>query len=217
MRVPHCLPFRSYMTRTLAGRVGSFGVYFGVPLICFGALSCAGKKTDFGTLPQVSIPIEGKPEQDPTLFREQTDFEKPPTTTDPPDPKPARSRDQYEFLVEYQRGKVKVLSVKEIQLAQPESTARRVGRFALELWSGAQLIDRVRFDFPLLGATRGDEEDPLGSGLSAQAKVRIPASSRARRARILDRKTREEVEFSWPPEAPFEAPSEAASAETSGP
>lgn len=150
----------------------------------------------------MSVPIERQPEQDPTLFREKADSVKPPTTTDPPDPKPVRSRDQYEFLVEYQRGKVKILSVRELHLAQPESTARKVGRFALEIWSGAQLIDRIRFDFPLLGATGADEEDPLAGGLSAQTKVRIPASSRARTARILDRKTREEVEFPWPPEPP---------------
>lgn len=167
----------------------------------FFVLSCASRPANFGTLPQVSVPIESQPEQDPTLFREKTDHELPPTTTDPPDPRPARSRFQYDLVVQFQRGEVKVVSVKEIKLDQPASTERKVGRFALELWTGAELVDRVRFDFPLLGATAaGGAEDPLGNGLSAQTRVRIPASTRAIRARILDRKTRKEVEMAWPPE-----------------
>lgn len=165
----------------------------------------------------MSVPIERRPEQDPTLFREKVDHELPPITTDPPDPKPLRSRDQYEFIVEYRRGEVAVVSIKDVQLAQPESTARKVGRFALELWSGDELVERVRFDFPLLAASRAGEEDPLGGGLSAQTRVRIPASPRARSARILDRKTRDEVEVPWPPEESKNVGQPAESAKTSGP
>jgi hypothetical protein len=162
------------------------------------------------------VPIEATPEQDPTLFREKKDQVLPPTTSDAPDPKPLRSRDHYEFVVEYQRGKVRVLSVKPIHLTQPESSARKVGRFALELWSGAELVDRVRFDFPLLGATQATEDDPLESGLSTQTKVRIPSSARPGRARILDRKTREEVELSWPPAESDDSDSTPATPATSG-
>lgn len=185
-------------------------------VVSWGALSCAGKRADFGTLPHVSVPIERQPEQDPTLFREEADHQLPPTTSDQPDPKPLRSRDQYELVVEFHRGTLRVVSVRNVRLAQPASTPRRVGRFALELWSGDELVERVRFDFPLLGATQPGRDDPLGAGLSAQTKVRIPASSRARRARILDRKTREEVEIAWPPEHPNEAEPPLESTETSG-
>lgn len=195
----------SLTTRALGLRGMTLGRFAFVPrrfawICALFALSCAGNKADFGTLPQVSVPIESEPEQDPTLFREKTDHTLPSTTTDLPDPRPLRGHDQYDLVVEYQRGEVRVLSVKEIRLSQPASTVRRVGRFALELWTGQELVERVRFDFPLLGASAsGAEEDPLGGGLSARTKVRIPASSRATRARILDRKTRKEVEIAWPP------------------
>ncbi len=178
---------------------------------CLGvltSLSCAGQKADFGTLPQVSLPIEKQPEQDPTLFREDQPQRLPPETSDPPDPRPLRSRDHYDYVIEFNKGELKVVSVKEVHLKQPRSAERRLGRFAFELWSGVELVERVRFDFPLLGASHAGEEDPLGAGLSSSAKVRVPASSRASRARILDRKTREELDVDWPPKSADEpAPS----------
>src|SRR5690606_40136373 len=41
--------------------------------VSIGALlliSCGGQSGKFGKLPEVSVPIQKKPEQDPTLFRE---------------------------------------------------------------------------------------------------------------------------------------------------
>ncbi len=186
--------------------------------------ACSAKKADFGTLPVVSVPIEKQPEQDPTLFRDDVHHALPRETSDPPDPPPLRTRDHYDFIVEFNKGKFGVVSVKERRFAQPQSSARRMGRFAFELWSGAQLVERVRFDFPLLGASDDKQQDPLGAGLSSKAKVRIPASARASRARILDRKTREEVDVPWPPLEPKspepdgtpEAPPPEESSESSG-
>jgi hypothetical protein len=62
------------------------------------------------------------------------------------------------------------------------------------------LLERIRFDFPLLGAGAPEENDALEGGLTTETKVRIPWSDRANHARILDRKTRKSVEIPWPPE-----------------
>jgi hypothetical protein len=80
-----------------------------------------------------------------------------------------------------------------------------MGRFALELWIGQELIDRVRFDFPLL-ALEGPKtiaRTPLHQPAAFRGKlavsVLVPASPRVRRALILDRATGKETELSWPP------------------
>lgn len=198
-------------------RLASPGRAFQAGLLLLLCFSCAGRKADFGTLPQVSVPIEKQPEQDPTLFREDKPQRLPLPTSDPPDPRPLRSRDHYDYVVEFDKGDIEIASVKAVHLKQPRSAERRLGRFAFELWSGAELVERVRFDFPLLGASQADEEDPLGAGLSSKAKVRIPASSRASHARILDRKTRREIEIPWPPETSKSAGPTAPSGETNEP
>lgn len=164
---------------------------------------CGGRSADFGTLPQVSVPIEKQPEQDPTLFQDE---QEPPTLAqknqDPPDPKPLRSRDHYDFVLEFNKGEVRLLSLELVRTKNLHSTPRKMGRFALELWTGEEMIERVRFDFPLLGASDDKKgEDPLGKGLTTQTTVRLPAASRARSARVLDRKTRKELSISWPPDA----------------
>jgi hypothetical protein len=168
-------------------------------------LSCRGQPANFGTLPEVSVPIEKRPAQDPTLFRDKEASALPPKNEDLPDPEPLRSQVQYDFVLEFNKGEIHVLSIEEIRLTKPQSTPRRMGRFAFELWSGAELVERVRFDFPLMGATGARDEDVLAKGLSAQTKVRVPAEVRTAFARIVDRKTREEIEIEWPP-VPGEKP-----------
>lgn len=178
-----------------------------ISVVALLLFSCGGQSGNFGTLPEVSVPIEKKPAQDPTLFQEKDDPTLPPRNEDLPDPEPLRSQVQYDFVLEFNKGEIRVLSVEEVRLAKPQSTPRRLGRFAFELWSGAELVERVRFDFPLMGATGARDEDVLAKGLSAQTQVRVPAEVRAAFARIIDRKTRDEVEVAWPP-LPEEKPTE---------
>jgi hypothetical protein len=109
--------------------------------------------------------------------------------------------------VAYDRG---VLRVSEPVLqctTRPETTPRRMGRFAFELWLGHELVERLRFDFPLLAAEtpRTGPRRPLrevpsfAPGAQVSVSLRLPASERATRARILDRATGESVEVAWPP------------------
>lgn len=123
-----------------------------------------------------------------------------------PDPEPLRQREQLEVVLLYEGGKISVLSVKPITTPKPVVTERRMGRWALELWIGAELVERVRFDFPLLGA---EELPPTGrrkplavppsfADLTAEQRLRVPLSERARRAVLVDRATGVETPLPWP-------------------
>jgi len=127
---------------------------------------------------------------------------------------------QYEIHAVWENYRVRVQSVRPVTYREAIVTERRMGRFALELWVGQELIERVRFDFPLLaaedptpGKRRPLHEPPTFAGSVLQAKVMVPASTRARRAVIVDRATGNETVLEWPP---VPAPSSAAPAAASG-
>jgi hypothetical protein len=94
-----------------------------------------------------------------------------------------------------------------------------MGRFALELWIGRELIDRVRFDFPLIAAeeTPGITRRPLHDAPSmvphavARIRVSLPASPRATRLILVDRATEKIQELPWPPDRQPSAPTPSAS------
>lgn len=124
-----------------------------------------------------------------------------------PDPPPLVTREHWELALEYDRGVVRVAEVKAVTTARPVATDRRMGRFAIELWLGRELVDRVRFDFPMLAA---DEPEPpgkrplhapvqFGPGAQSARRVLVPASDRATSARLLDRSTGKVTELAWPP------------------
>jgi hypothetical protein len=128
-----------------------------------------------------------------------------------PDPEPLLSSQQWEYELAYVKGTASVKSVRPVALKQPVPTARRMGRFAFELWIGKELVDRVRFDFPLLGADAPEtrprplHEDPrFAPGAETSRRILVPASDRATRAVIVDRQTGDLTEVPWPP--PVAAP-----------
>jgi hypothetical protein len=94
----------------------------------------------------------------------------------------------------------------------PRVTPRRMGRYAIELWIGRELIDRVRFDFPLLAAEpvpsgpRKPLEQPpsLAAGADVTSEVLVPDNPRATRAVLVDRATGETQVLPWPPDAPID-------------
>ncbi len=84
-----------------------------------------------------------------------------------------------------------------------------MGRYAIELWIGQELIERVRFDFPLTAADEAPPSGPepihapranLGDGVTATQKLLVPAAERARRAVLVDRATNARTELPWPPD-----------------
>ena len=138
----------------------------------------------------------------------------PPPHGYPPDPTPLTERAWWVYPVTYDRGTLRVDPPQFECLARPASSARRIGRFAFELWLGAELIERIRFDFPLLAAEvpRTGEHVPLreepsfAPGARVSATVRVPASARAVRAHILDRASGQTTAVDWPPGAPGSDP-----------
>jgi hypothetical protein len=133
---------------------------------------------------------------------------------DLPDPQPLSERAQWSYPITYDRGTVTVAAPELLCLPRPQATARRFGRFAFELWSGRELIDRVRFDFPLLAAEAPAPASPrpihdtprFAPGARVSVVLRVPASERATRASILDRATGEVIDVTWPPRSASDAP-----------
>jgi hypothetical protein len=127
-------------------------------------------------------------------------------SSSPPDPEPLRQAEQYEYTFAYESGATRVVRVRAMRFEQPVVTARKMGRFAFELWVGTELVERARFDFPLLAAEdppptrrRPLEQPPSLAGGVLKATVLVPASVRARRAVLVDRGTNVETELEWPP------------------
>lgn len=150
----------------------------------------------------------------------------PPPSGSAPDPEPLSMKEQWQYAMLYQGGAVSVERAERHDSPKPVSTARRMGRFALELWIGHELIDRTRFDFPLIaaeevpGRTRRPLHDApsLGPNAIARINVLVPNSPRATRLMLVDRATGKARELPWPPDrepspspsaAPTSAPSSA--------
>lgn len=137
-------------------------------------------------------------------------------------------KEQWEYQVVFADGAARVEGVVHRTLAKAVATPRRMGRFALELWIGHELIDRVRFDFPMIAAEErpGVRRRPLHDtpSLAAHAigrvRVSLPASPRATRLMLVDRALPSDraQELPWPPDrdgpvlAPAAVPASAAPA-----
>lgn len=135
----------------------------------------------------------------------------PPPVGGPPDPEPLRLADQWEYELEWNRGALSVLAVRARRFPKPVVSARRFGRFAIELWIGNELVDRVRFDFPGLepqpadmGSRKRLHAPPdFSKGAEVRQKVLVPAAPRARRAELIDRAAGRVIDLPWPPDHPL--------------
>jgi hypothetical protein len=123
----------------------------------------------------------------------------------PPDPSPMVEKGQWVFDLRYDKGDLFLVGLHRMELAAAQATPRAMGRFALELFEGPTLIERVRFDFPLLGA--GDSFQDAGffaapsfeRKLNTRIGVMFPASSRGNRLELWDRATNKRWSLPWPP------------------
>jgi hypothetical protein len=115
-----------------------------------------------------------------------------------PDPPALVERSQWVFDLRWDRGDVWLVGTHPLQLAAPAATPRAMGRFALELFEGAGLIERVRFDFPLLGAPEPDAAVALAPKLRTRIGVVFPATKRGTRLELLDRATGRRWALPWP-------------------
>lgn len=134
-----------------------------------------------------------------------------------PDPPAIRASDQYVMTFRYNAGKVSLVKVRRVHLPQPRTTPRNAGRFALEMLSGPTLVERVRFDFPLIGADelagqpRQHNAPPrFETRAVVTYDVMAPDSPRISRARLVDRATARIIPIAWPPDQKADAGADAA-------
>src|SRR5262249_37481251 len=73
----------------------------------------------------------------------------PPKAGDAPDPAAQSSRKQWVFDIKYKDKHATIERVKSATVPNAIGTARVMGRFAIELYIGRELLDRVRFNVPL--------------------------------------------------------------------
>jgi hypothetical protein len=129
-----------------------------------------------------------------------------------PDPEGLTTRHQWLLDLRFDSGVVALAGTRRVELAQAQKTPRVFGRFAVELYVGTELLDRVRFDFPLLGAgelpadVRPWEGPPsFARRLRSSTAVMVPHSERATRAVLVDRASGRVMPLPWPFDASREA------------
>ena len=128
-----------------------------------------------------------------------------PISKTPPDPPPMTERQQWVFDLRWDRGDIYLIEVHKVDMAGPHQTPRVMGRFALELFEGPTVIERVRFDFPMLGPP----PDPADAGPKGQTRfepklrtrigVLFPATKRGTKLELWDRATNVRMPLPWPP------------------
>jgi hypothetical protein len=124
-----------------------------------------------------------------------------------PDPPAHASKKQWLLTIAARAGKVSAESATSSLLTQPAESPRVVGRFALELYVGPELLDRVRFNVPLMGdgpvehSRKRAYHNPDTDAVTTSLKVRFADSPRAAYLVLVDRFTDERQRFEWPPSA----------------
>lgn len=122
----------------------------------------------------------------------------------PPDPPAMNEREQWVFDLRWDRGEVYLLAVHKMDMGNPHPTPRVMGRFALELFEGPTLIERVRFDFPMLGVSEtpdsGFTTPPrFEPKLKTRIGVLFPATKRGTKLELWDRARDVRWTLPWPP------------------
>lgn len=122
-----------------------------------------------------------------------------------PDPPAHASKKQWTFQIAAREGKVSAERATASTLAQPAESPRVLGRFAVELYIGPELLDRVRFNVPLMGdgpvehSKKRAYHNPDTDKVTTTLKVRLADSPRAAYLVLVDRVTDERQRFEWPP------------------
>ncbi len=128
-----------------------------------------------------------------------------------PDPSPLSDRSQWVYDLRYAQGELYLVGIHRVELAAPQATPRAMGRFALELYEGKTLLERARFDFPMLGEPPPPALPEAGAPLPIQGRtptfskvtsrigVMFPAVRRGTQLVIVDRAKDRRWPLPWPP------------------
>lgn len=132
-----------------------------------------------------------------------------------PDPPQQSSRKQWVLQIRVNEGSLEVEQIRAFEAAKALATPRLLGRYAFELYVGNALLDRRRFNVPLLAEGPAADKArrylarPRFDRVNIKLSVQIADQPRATRAVLVDRATGEARHFAWPPDAqghlvPFE-------------
>ncbi len=127
-----------------------------------------------------------------------------PVSRIPPDPPAMSEREQWVFDLRWDRGEVYLIEVHKVDMGSPHPTPRAMGRFALELFEGPTLIERVRFDFPMLGVPEASDAGMrtvprFEPKLKTRIGVLFPATKRGTKLELWDRARDVRWPLPWPP------------------
>lgn len=123
-----------------------------------------------------------------------------------PDPPALASRKQWTLALAARGGKVSVERATSVTLDKPAETPRVIGRFALELYVGRELLDRVRFNVPLMGGegSAGNKNrlhrPRFEENVTARLTARLADNPRASYLLLVDRETGDTQKLDWPPD-----------------
>ena len=91
-------------------------------------------------------------------------------------------------------------------LPQAVPTPRVLGRFALELYIGTELLDRARFNVPLTGdgashtGKNGQPRPHFDDNIFTVVHIPLADNPRAAYLLLVDRDTETALRYAWPPE-----------------
>lgn len=123
-----------------------------------------------------------------------------------PDPPVHVAEKQWLFEIAYTNGASSIERVRSAAAKKPLATPRVMGRYALELWVGRQLLDRVRFDVPLLGDDERERDPkrpfkrPTFNRVTTKIKAQMADHPRATVLAFVDRATGDTRRYFWPPD-----------------
>jgi hypothetical protein len=115
-----------------------------------------------------------------------------------PDPTPLACDSVLVLTVRFFHGDLEITRVRREPVAKGTVLPRRFGRFAAELYVGPTLLERARFDFPLI-----QSDDAIGSfyakTLDISVDVRVPDSDRPNKLELWDRASDRRWLLRYPP------------------
>lgn len=123
-----------------------------------------------------------------------------------PDPPVHLAEKQWVFEVAWQKGQGSIERARSTTAKKPMGTPRAMGRFALEFWVGHELLDRVRFDVPLLGDDERERDPkrprrkPTFAAVTTKVKAQMADHPRATVLAFVDRATGDTRKYFWPPD-----------------
>jgi hypothetical protein len=117
------------------------------------------------------------------------------------DPPPLTEKTQWVFDLRWDSGDVFLVATRKIEMPQPMTTPRAMGRFTIELTDHNILIERTRFDFPGMAVPDDDGGSVhMLEHIRTRIGVFFPATSRGDKLELVDRITGKKWALAWPPQ-----------------